>query len=450
MHVETAEQRRTVRGARSGQKEGICALLCSSLRPDNMLVRDMKRRTFLRTVTVGTTALNSLSAERLWAVAGQPELGQELTSDGDAGWREDWLARWKKNILGDSRNGYCDKETGEELGWLVSPFLNGFYYGFLATRDPQWLERLIDWTDRCVKRAVTEPDGCPGWPKGDGGGGESREFSADSLLGEAMLLRPVVLAAAEIRKNPGLQSKWGEKAQSYLSLAGRIFQKWDSRDCWREVKHGGVWVVPAYGIDSQTGKWSASYESRKTTGFSNPDNKQNHIACWLLAMYDVTREQVYRERASKWFELMKSRMKLREDDKYFVWNYWEPAGPWDYQATGSPKHWVGVHPNGGYYGIDVEGIVAGFEHGLVFNKSDIDRLIATNRDFMWNQQISGARFQRIDGGPPDPRWKNSPGVLWTALLPYDATLRRLFISNHNPEDWGGLSSTPWFLSLFRS
>jgi hypothetical protein len=101
---------------------------------------------------------------------------------------------------------------------------------------------------------------------------------------------------------------------------------------------------------------------------------------------------------------MKSRLKLREDGKDFVGNYWEPAGPWDYKADGSPKHWVGVHPNGGYYGIDVEGIVSAFEHGLVFKKPDIDRLIATNRDFMWNRQLSGARFQRIDGGQPDPRW----------------------------------------------
>lgn len=43
---------------------------------------------------------------------------------------------------------------------------------------------------------------------------------------------------------------------------------------------------------------------------------------------------------------MKSRMKLREG-----------TGAWDYKPDGSPKHWVGVHPNGGYYGIDVEGIV---------------------------------------------------------------------------------------------
>ena len=74
-------------------------------------------------------------------------------------------------------------------------------------------------------------------------------------------------------------------------------------------------------------------------------------------------------------------------------------------------------------------------------------LIATNRDFMWNQQVTGAKFQRIDGGQPDPRWRNSPGVLWTALVPYDETLRRVFPKNHNASGWGGLSATPWFLAL---
>ena len=98
-----------------------------------------------------------------------------------------------------------------------------------------------------------------------------------------------------------------------------------------------------------------------------------------------------------------------------------------------------MHPNGGYYAIDVEGIVAAYEHGLVFGKEDLSRLIATNRDFMWNQQITGAEFQRIDGGKPDPRWKNSPGVLWTALVPHDETLRKVFEANHKPESWGGLA-----------
>ncbi|MCX6928864.1 MAG: hypothetical protein NT154_37490, partial [Verrucomicrobia bacterium] len=164
----------------------------------------------------------------------------------------------------------------------------------------------------------------------------------------------------------------------------------------------------------------------------------------------VTKKPVYRERAAQWFRLMKSRMRTRQDGKYFVWNYWDPAGPWDYKADGSPRHWVGVHPNGGYYAIDVEGMVTAFEHGVVFTREDVDRLIATNRDFMWDQQVAGAKFQRIDGGQPDPRWQNSPGVLWPALVPYDATLRKVFMANHNPATWGGLATTPWFVSLAKS
>lgn len=356
-----------------------------------------------------------------------------------------WQARWERNIIDDShKNRYCDTELGEELGWLVSPFLEGFYYGYRATGDAKWVGMLIDWTDACVRRGVKEPDGFVGWPKiGDPTAG----FNADSMLGEAMMLRPVVLMSAEILNRAALKARWESKAHAYLDLAGQVFQKWDSRGAWRESNPGGLWVVQYFGIDSATGRWTKGYAERRTAGFSNPDNKENHIARWLIAMYDVTGRAVCRERAQQWWQLMKSRMRTRDDGKYFVWNYWEPAGPWDYRPDGSPKHWIGVHPNGGYYDIDVEGIVAAFQHGLVFGRDDINRLIATNRDFMWNQRVQGAKFQRIDGGPPDSRWKESPGVLWTALIPYDETLRRIFVANHQPDSWGGLGSTPWFLDL---
>lgn len=365
------------------------------------------------------------------------------TAAGDSS--DDWLARWQKNVLGDERNRYCDRETGEEIGWLISPFLNGFYYGYLATHDTQWVDRMVDWADAWIARAVKEPDGFPGWPKSGSGGSHSQELYADSLLGEAMALRPLVLWAGQVQRDPQLKKKYGVKAESYLKLAETIFQKWDARGCWREVKNGGLWVVPPFGLDKETGRWTDGYARRKTDGFSHPANKQNLIACWLIAMHDVTGKTVYRERAERWWRLMNLQMHLQADGQYFVWNYWDPAGPWDYKPDGSPQHWVGVHPNGGYYAIDVDGIVTAYEHGLVFTKHDIDRLIATNRDFMWNRQVAGAKFQRIDGGKPDDRWKNTPGVLWVALVPYDETLRQIFLSNHNPSSWGGLYVTPWYL-----
>ena len=105
-----------------------------------------------------------------------------------------------------------------------------------------------------------------------------------------------------------------------------------------------------------------------------------------------------------------------------------------------------MHPNGGYYAVDLEGIVTACEHGLVFTKDELGRLIATNRDYMWNHETAGAKFQRIDGGQPDSRWAKTPGVLWTALAPYDETLRKVFEAGHNPASWGGLSATPWYLA----
>ena len=330
----------------------------------------------------------------------------------------DWLRRWKQSILDESRkNRYCDTAMGEQIADVVSPFLNGFYYGYRATGDREWVDRLFDWAGSVLKRGVKEPDGFIGWPKEDGAETDSVKHQyTDNEMGDALFLRPMVLMAAEILKTPALKEKYGAKAEEYIKLSEQMFDKWDSRGAWRETKEGGLWVVPLFGFDRKTGKWTEEYEQRKKEGFSLPDNKQNFIAQWMIAMYDVTHKPIYRERAEKWFRVMKSRMKLRDNGKYFVWDYWDPGGLWDRKADGSLKHWTGVHPRGRYYQVDVEGIADAYEHGLVFTKEDIARLIATNRDFMWNQQIKDAKFQRIDGEKPDPgrlagRALGRPGAL---------------------------------------
>ncbi len=369
------------------------------------------------------------------AAAGKnPVLEQEL------------LASWKKNILQGAKNRHCDKAMGEELGWLVSPFLEGFFYGYQATQDTMWLDLLIDWSDSIIKRGVPEPDGFMGWPKvGATGSKLTKQLYTDSELGEAMVFRPIVLASTEILKKSELKEKYGGKASEYIKLSEQIFLKWEQRGGWREVSGGGVTVTPPFGIDQDTGKWSSEYEQKDVDGFSHPANKQNMIACWYIALFDATQKPIYKDHAEKWWRLMRSRMRVR-DEKFFVWDYWNPAGPWDYKNASSPKHWVGIHPNGQYYSLDVEGIVTAYEHGLVFTKEDLDRLIATNRDFMWNQKLEGASFQRIDGGLSDPRWLKTPGVIWMWLTPYDATLREVFIKNHDPASWIGLSATPQFLA----
>ena len=335
-----------------------------------------------------------------------------------------WEQRWQQGILNTARARYCDIEMGEQLGWLMSPVLNGFYYGYLATKDPRWIVRLVDWTDSWIQRGVIEPDGFVGWPKIAAAGTEIDNldaYYADSLLGEAMVLRPVVLMAALIRKDPALTRLYGTKAEDYLKLAQSIFRKWDYRGVWRPVGNGMISIVLPVGINRDTQKWTedGSERSRTDKGFSHQNNKANLVALWLVAMFDATGEKEYRQRAERWFELMKSRMKLGSSRSFEIWNYWEPAGPWDYRPDGAPKHWIGVHPNAGYYAIDVEAIVIAYEHGLVFTRDDIDHLIQTTA---------------------------ATGRLWPALAPYNQTIRRQLEDTLQPESWAGLSLVPWYLS----
>jgi hypothetical protein len=173
---------------------------------------------------------------------------------------QDWLRRWDRNITNDARNRYCDRELGEEIGWLIAPFLDGFYHGYMATDDPKWVAMLVDWTEAWVRRGVQEPDGYVGWPKAKAAGtlvDQLDEYNADSLLGEAMALRPVVLLSAEILKSPDLKAKYGPQAEKYLRLAEQVYEKWDRRGAWRETKDGGsIPIVLTFGIDAQTGKWT--------------------------------------------------------------------------------------------------------------------------------------------------------------------------------------------------
>ena len=110
----------------------------------------MNRRRFLNQVGIASVALSNvetLLADHAAAV--EPEVFKD-TAQG-----REWLARWEKAILAEARRRYCDTETGEQLGWLVSPFLNGFHYGHLATKDPKWIELLIASNSGCMSPSRT-------------------------------------------------------------------------------------------------------------------------------------------------------------------------------------------------------------------------------------------------------------------------------------------------------
>jgi hypothetical protein len=165
-----------------------------------------------------------------WASVGKNQRPPDVKMNDNKS--KEWQARWERNILTESPMRYCTTEMGEAIGWKMTPFLAGFYAGYLATGNHTWVEKLVLCTDSWIKRAVKEPDGFDGWPTVGAAGtvvDNLDDFYADSMLGEAMALTPVVLMTAKIQKTPSLQEKYGAKAESYIRFSERIFEKWDSR-----------------------------------------------------------------------------------------------------------------------------------------------------------------------------------------------------------------------------
>src|SRR5215469_10846179 len=105
----------------------------------------MKRRAFLR--KTGMAATGIAFATKIPGVFAADTASAPL----NPALKQDWLNRWEKSLIGSTRNRYCDRELGEEIGWLVSPFLNAFYYGYLATHDDKWLDYFVNWTDAWIK-----------------------------------------------------------------------------------------------------------------------------------------------------------------------------------------------------------------------------------------------------------------------------------------------------------
>ena len=270
---------------------------------------------------------------------------------------------------------------------------------------------------------MKEPDGCTGWPKDDS---TSTEVVAglytDNILGEAMGLRPAVSMAAAIEKDPALKRKYGGKAREYLELSERTFEKWVRRGCWRTARDGGLWVVPPFGIDKRTGKWTDGYARRETDVFSLPANKQNHVARWMIAMYDATKKAVYRERAEMWWRRMIPDAAARR--KVYVWDYWDPAGPWDYKpdelrrSTGSASTRTAV--------ITGSTSTASSRRTSTGWSSTARRSTGSSPPIATSCGTTRSKAPVLPSAStakPDDRWKNSPEVLWLALAPYDAALR---------------------------
>jgi len=157
-------------------------------------------------------------------------------------------------------------------------------------------------------------------------------------------------------------------------------------------------VTLPYGMDKTTRSGSITTPGTKRPRFSHPIQGDN-VARWMLALWDVTGKAEYKDRAEEVVHVPQGPDAAPGGWHLQDLNYWQPPGRGLQEGRLDQACPMG-HPKALYYEIDLDGIVDAYEHGLVFTKADIDRLIDT------------AKTSWCDGEPGSlgPAWRHPSPV----------------------------------------
>ena len=319
---------------------------------------------------------------------------------------------------------------GESFCWHAAAGMGVFVKMYETTNEKSWLTYGVKYYDFLIDNLDTGPDGFRGWI---GPYMYDKRYWCDVHVGDAILWRGILDFAVLVLGDEALKPEYGEKARLYTEMAQKhCIEKWDSRGTWHEDGPFGAYAsFDKYLEPGDVSAWKYGSEIRGSK-LSLPFNKQNDMAQVCIRLYRITGSYVYFNRAEKIFGRMKR--SLQYFDNHYVWNYWEPFGPWDInRENNKPRHWINVHPYRNYQAGEISQIVDAYHNGLVFDERDIKRIISTNLDVMWNgdretPQFQNANITHIPAKKPakDSGFNSVAGTLWTGLLDFDQIIRDLY------------------------
>ncbi|MEX2234806.1 MAG: hypothetical protein WD824_21770 [Cyclobacteriaceae bacterium] len=322
--------------------------------------------------------------------------------------------------------------AGEAFCWHARSGMDQFVDNYEVTKNTAWLDAGVRYYDFLISKMEAGPDGYKGWV---GPYMYDNKYWIDSHVGDAILLNGILDFGVLVWTDKDLKSKYGDKVKGYTEIAKKhLIEKNDKRGTWREDGPiGGYVSYEKYMEPRNLKEWKYGSEVIKS-GMSHPFNKQMDMGQVCLRIYQITGEKFYRDRAEKIF--LRTKRQLQLTDNHYEWNYWEPFGPWDINLEkNETRHWVGINPSPGYQSREVAQMVDAYHAGIVFDETDIKRLINTHLDVMWNKDKENPRFTNsyVAHGADKPGEKPT-GTLWTSLLDFDQRIRDLYVARFDDED----------------
>lgn len=327
------------------------------------------------------------------------------------------------NILVNNSN--LDQEPGESWAWHAASSMGHFTKAYEAWGDTAWLDQAVRYYDFVIGHMREGPDGYKGWI---GPYIYDNEHWVDVHIGDAILINPMLEFARIVKADPELDAQYGEHADRYVALAEQhLFEKWDERGTYHDDgRYGAYQMWDHYADPDDLSQWHHRPEVRNSN-LGQPQNKNNSMGIAALRLWQITGRDEHLDRAVKVFSLAKSRMQRYEDT--LTWNYWEPTVRTDITGErGNPsRHWINVHPYRNYQAGEVGEVVEAYHAGIVFDETDIQRIINTNLEVMWNgdrddPQFTNSNAHLVPDGLDD---EVTAGALWSALADFNQTIRDL-------------------------
>lgn len=337
-----------------------------------------------------------------------------------------------------SRSLWKDEHTGELWCWHARYGLPQLVQGYRAYGDTAWLDQAVRAYDTVLGKMETGPDGYKGFI---GPYIYDTSVWCDVHIGDAIMLGPL-MAFAElvlVDEKDELAERYGDAARRYVAVTRKhLIEKWHARGTWRTDGPYGWYVYwNTFGDPGELQGWTVR-DDIKIANMSMQFNKLFDVALAALRIDRCVGDPMCRDVAERVFRTFRSRMQYFDD--HYVWNYWEPLGPWDVDlAKRDTVHWVQVHPFRNYQAGEVAEIAGAFDRGVVFSAEDIRRIVNTNVKVMWNGDLQAPAFANSNAAHKaymqEPKsGKGRAGTLWTALLPYSETVRKIQLARRADRD----------------
>ncbi len=332
-----------------------------------------------------------------------------MASDEDRLILESYLRHTTENAARFTPQAVAAVEQPEDICWTWIPYLRMPLLAYELTGDTTYLDLFVREADVLLTRLRPGPDGYLGFR------GLPYELFRNPLdpraeidvdITEFEVAHLFCDVAELVRAEPAALSRYEAPVARFLEVAEKHLAgpKWETRGRYVDLgREGAIFRMPAECGNNRD-------------NLTNPHNKQSKMCRAYLALYRVCGTDEYFRRAVKLG--VRFKRTLRVDGERYLWHYWDPAGDWDRRADRPEqwKHWVGPEHRGGYHALTLEMAAELYDHGVVFDRTDMQRFANTQMQICWNGSCDEPVFRTTGGQTP-----REPGMgvfIAPALAPF--------------------------------